>query len=247
MKELSLRITFTEPILGSLNNNPDIFDDWSKAPNEKRAEENAALANAIKWRKLSEGGTVLPESEQPTTQEAAEDTEEKVEKQTTVFPRNPDGTIFCYDYQWRGFFKEALAVGIEIGALAMGNLSKWLIRKTVDSMLFVAERRVPFLDPSGQPIKTVNLLQRPLRAMTMRGERICLARSEILPAGTQVNYTAKWLECAAKSTSKMSITLDAVIWALDYGALKGFGQWRGGGYGRFGYEITGQAGSPKFS
>ena len=231
-----VKITFIEDILGSLNNNPNVFNEFqaTKAPTpEKAAEEKIAVLGEM------------------TTEELEKATDENIEKQTTVFPRNTDGKIdgvpknacFCFDYQWRGFFKEALQLGTEIGEDAMGKLSKWTIRKAVDSVLFVAERRIPFL-MDGKPITEVRQLERPLRAMTARGERICLARSEIIPAGATVLFTLKWLE-NKNGKSTQNIKLDAILWALDYGALKGFGQWRGGGFGRFTYEISEVAESKK--
>lgn len=224
LNKRSLHITFTEPLLGSLNNNPEIFKEFTeeKAFRESKTHTAAKAAEEV--------GAVLGEM-------PPEEAEETITKQTTVFPRNTDGTLFCWDYQWRGFFKEALGIGTEIKEEAMGNLSKWTIKKTVDAMLFVIERRIQFLDATGQPIKECTQLERPLRAQTMRGERICLARSEILPAGTQVRFTLAWMQ-NSDPKSKMNVKEPALIWALDYGALKGFGQWRGGGYGRFSYTIS---------
>ena len=230
MNKRIINITFTEDVLGSLNNNPKIFGEFqeTKAPTaEKAAEERATVLGAM------------------TPEELEKATEDKIEKQTTVFPRNKDGklvglpseTCFCFDYQWRGFFKEALQLGTEVGETAMGKLSKWTIRKAVDSLVFVVERRIPFyLD--GKPITEVNQLERPLRAMTARGERICLARSEIIPAGATLTFTLQWLTNNSQKSTQ-NITEEALLWALDYGALKGFGQWRGGGFGRFTYEISG--------
>jgi hypothetical protein len=170
---------------------------------------------------------------------------EVIKKQTTVFPRNTDGKLiegmpvdarFCYDYQWGGFLKESLQLGTEIGEKAMGKLSKWTIRKAVASMVFIAERRIPFMF-DGKPITEVGMLERPLRAQTPQGERICLARSEAIPAGTTVEFTLTWFENNnTKSTQR--INEDALTWGLDYGKFKGFGQWRNGGYGRFTYEMT---------
>lgn len=218
MNKCKIHIVFKEPVLGSLNNNVNVFSKYiaSKAPTpEKKAEEIATIQGEM------------------TDEEVAE----QIEEQTTVFPKNKDGQCFCYDYQWRGFFKEALIVGTEIGEKMMGKLSRWSIKKTVDSMLFVVERRILFLDAAGNPISEVQQLERPLRAMTQRGERICLARSEIIPADAQVTFNLTWLENRNRD-SKQRITRECLLWALEYGSLKGFGQWRGGGYGRFGYTLT---------
>lgn len=248
MKQLKVKITFIEPVLGSLNNNPEIMREFTaaKAGDPKKADEEVAaiMAAGSKLKQndgTSGGGEVKGEAVE------GEDIEETIEKQTTVFPRNPDGTLFCWDYQWRGFFKEAFSIGTELAEHdkqakeAMGSLSKWKAKGAVDSLLFVAERRIAFIGPDGQPIKEVSQLERPLRATTMRGERVCLARSEIVPAGTSVIFTLNWLEAPNKGAkpSKSAITEKAIAWALGYGALKGFGQWRGGGYGRFSGEFLG--------
>lgn len=226
MNSLKIHITFLQDVLGSSNNNPSVLTDFGlkNAPNaEAKAEESIAV--------LGKDVSTMTDDEIDAINA------QNLEKQTTVFPRMPDGTIFCWDYQWRGFFKEALAVGTEVSDKDLKGISKWTVRKTVDSMLFIRERRIPLLDSLGQPISKVKLFERPLRAQTMRGERICLARSETIPAGSKCSFTAGWLENKnPKSTQK--ITKEALIWALDYGALKGFGQWRGGSFGSFSYEIS---------
>lgn len=240
MNSIKLKIKFIEDILGSLNNNPNIFDEFQSA---KLMEEAAKAGSTVTPKEAEaklaeERPTIVGEM---TAEEMADD---KIEKQTTVFPRNtdkklagmPENARFSYDYQWRGFFKEALQLGTELKEEKLGILSKWTVRKAVDSMVFLAERRIPFLNAAGEPITEVKLLERPLRAMTQRGERICLARSEIIPAGATASFTLKWLESADKK-SKQRITREMLLWALDYGCLKGFGQWRGGGFGRFEYEI----------
>lgn len=94
MKQLKIKVTFIEPVLGSTNNNPNISTDFNKpAPTpEKQKEEQEALKNANKFSASqkqddmrSTGGTILAEAEE-------EETVEK--KQTTVFPRSADGTVF---------------------------------------------------------------------------------------------------------------------------------------------------------
>ncbi len=220
MQKRSIHIVFTEPVLGSTNNNPEVFSEYqaSKAPTPEKKEEEIKVV---------------------TGEMTDAEVEETVEKQTTIFPKEKDGSLFCWDYQFRGFFKEAMGVGTEIGDKAMGKLSKWTLKKCVDSMLFVVERRIPFMNAEGRKImkEDIKLLERPLRAQTMRGERICLARSEVVPAGSTVDFTVQWLECQnVKST--YNIKEEAITWALEYAALKGFGQWRGGGFGRFTYTMT---------
>lgn len=234
MNTLIVHVTFTEPVLGSSNNNPEVLTEHIKAKAEATAspEFKHHATKAPTTEKQQEEIQALGITADLTEAEA----EEMTEKQTTIFPKNPDGSVFCWDYQIRGFFKEALWMGCEIGEPELKSLSKWTIKKCVDSLLFVAERRIPFLSPDNQPITKVEIMERPMRVTTMRGERVCLARSEVVPAGAKLTFTLKWLE-AKSSKSKYFLTQEAIVWALNYAALKGFGQWRSGGYGRFTYTL----------
>ena len=70
--------------------------------------------------------------------------------------------------------------------------------------------------------------QRPLRAQTAQGERVSLANSEEIPAGATCEFEVL---CMDDTHEK------AVYEWLDYGELRGIGQWRNSGKGRFVYEI----------
>ena len=194
MKELKVKITLLEPVLGSSPNNTEIFSDYiaSQAPDAlSREEEIEALG-----------------------------VEAVDEKGTTVFPKMEDGTPFLWDYQIRGFFKSAC------DALNMANPSKKLpaYKKKIDKLVFINERKVLYTIPQD---KEIGYLQRPLRAQTAQGERVALAKSEMLPEGTTAEFTVKVLQ---------DDLLNRVKEWLDYGALNGLGQWRNGSYGRFTWE-----------
>ena len=96
-------------------------------------------------------------------------------------------------------------------------------KKVIDGLVFVGPRSIK-LNPAGE----IGVCQRPLRANTMQGERVALASSEELPAGTTADFEIILLD----------ESLEAVVreW-LDYGALRGIGQWRNSGKGRFSYEV----------
>lgn len=211
MKTETLKIvaTFTEPTLATSPGNPELLEEF------KNPRDDAKLAEEI--------AAVTPE-----------EAEERVERASTVFPKDAQG-IFLWDYQLRGFFKEKLYSLIELGQC---DLSKWNYKKAVDLFLFVNPRRirywragVPILKPDGD-------LQRPLRAVTMQGDRVALARSEMVEAGAQFKAEIVLLrpEKALKKSSAQALTMADVRACLDMGKLVGFSQWRGGGFGRFEWQ-----------
>lgn len=212
MKILTLKakLTFVEPVLGTASGNPQIQEEFkaSKAPTiEKGKEEVAAVT--------------------PATEE---DLAEQIEKASTVFPKDEHG-VFAWDYQIRGYFKGALYPLIETGQV---KLSKWCYAKVVDLFVFVNPRRIYFKRPDGTNCdkSDITTLQRPLRAKTMQGDRIALARSEQLPPGVTLEFEISYLPGTAKSVHK-DLTMDDLKDCLDYGRLVGYSQWRGGGFGRF--------------
>ena len=73
----------------------------------------------------------------------------------------------------------------------------------------------------------VGLCQRPLRAQTAQGERVALSISECIKAGAVIEFTVKCLSDEHEA---------AVREWLDYGELRGIGQWRNSGKGRFIWE-----------
>ena len=106
----------------------------------------------------------------------------------------------------------------------IANMSWIPYKKTIDKQIFVFPRKIYLILPEGGK---VTFIERPLRGETMRGERICLARSESVPAGTTIHIE---ISCLNKK-------LEGFIpqW-LKYGRLMGLGQWRSSGMGRF--EVT---------
>ncbi len=74
-----------------------------------------------------------------------------------------------------------------------------------------------------------DVLERPLRGQTARGERITLLASERVLPPAQIVFTVELIE-------HKEVTLDTIRAILDYGKYKGLGQWRNGGWGRFEFE-----------
>jgi len=140
-----------------------------------------------------------------------------VEKTKTIFPRDSNGAPSLMAHQIKGFFKEAcraLSINKEYRSSKLRAY-----KKEVADRIFVYPKYIPL-----ERVENVYDFQRPLRAQTPMGERIALANSETASSGVVVHFTVK------------TIVEDGLEYArewLDYGELKGLGQWRNAGYGRF--------------
>lgn len=154
------------------------------------------------------------------------------DKGVTGFHRDEQGNPIVYDYTWKGYFKEAVSHLRTIPTTESKGLTSY--KKKIDGLLFVYPRRIPLI-LSGP----ITLNQRPLRAETMQGPRITLACSEQVPAGTRVTF-----ELVSLSDSILSEEL-LREW-MDYGAIKGFGQWRNASWGRLEYTMT-RTTTPEFA
>jgi hypothetical protein len=198
MKEIKARLTFVEEILGTASADPEIHSTFiaSNAPDAmSRKEEIEAVG-----------------------------VEEVIEKSMTVFPRNKEGMPILWDYQIKGFFKNACSTLRKVSGTKSSGIKAF--KKEIDGLIFIEERMIPF-----ENYGEIGNCQRPLRASTAQGERVALANSESIPAGAQVEFTIKCL-CDAH--------LAAVIEWLDYGILNGIGQWHNSGKGRFTWEQIGE-------
>ena len=206
MKTIQIKLKFIEPILGTAPANPDIYRDFigSKAPDAATVEDEVAALGV----------------------------DEVAEKGMTVFPRNAYGQPIIWDYQVKGFFKDACGMLSRIGGKDETTGKKKKVnesskltayKKIIDGLIFVQPRQIPIIFDG-----EMGICQRPLRAQTMQGERVALAMSEEIPAGAEIRFD---VICLADENEA------AVLEWLDYGILRGLGQWRNSGKGRFGYEI----------
>lgn len=94
-----------------------------------------------------------------------------------------------------------------------------------------ALQRVGIAEHRKIPIKVngeMGICERPLRAATPMGERVALSISESIPAGSTLEFEILCMTDVMK---------ELVMECLDYGALRGLGQWRNSGKGRFEYEV----------
>ena len=165
MKQIKVKLTFTEKSLGTANNNKDIHGDYiaSKAPNAKSKEEEIAAIGV----------------------------EEYTDKQMTVFPKDDSGNPFFWDYQIKGFFKDSCSALQRCKGedFSKASCSMKAFKKIIDGVIFIEERKIP-IDMNGG---SMGVLERPLRAQTAQGERVALASSETIPEGSSIVFTVTCL------------------------------------------------------
>ena len=193
MNQYQITLTFTEPLLGTVPLNREVYADY--------------IASRV------EGTHALDE---------VDTIEEATEKGTTGFHRQ-DGTPAIYDYAVKGMFKDAAGMLRRVPGTASVKLTAY--KKIIDGLVFVTPRLIP-LTVAGE----LGILERPLRAQTAQGERVSLARSEMAPAGSVLAFTVQVLG--------KDVTEETLREWLDYGSLRGMGQWRNGGYGRYMYTLA---------
>lgn len=165
-----------------------------------------------------DNGAEIPEAVEVAELEALP-VDEQIEKGMTVFPRTEDGRPFLYDYQIKGFFKGTCAMLKKVPGTRSSKVKAY--KKEIDGLIFPLERQIVFENAE------MDVCQRPLRAQTMQGERVALAMSEEIKAGCSVTFTVAYFLDDQEALIRE--------W-LDYGSLRGIGQWRNSGKGRFSWE-----------
>lgn len=196
MKDLRVKLTFIECVLGTSPGNKEVATTYIMSQN--------------------------PDGVADDELDTHEDVQDRIEQKTTFFPKE-DGKLFIWDYQIKGFFKDACSMLKRMPGSQSSEMKAH--KKIIDGGIFPFPRKI-MIDLSSE----VTFIERPLRAQTPQGERIALARSEAVPAGSTIEFSIKVLNDAWRKI--------VVEW-LDYGELRGIGQWRNSGMGRFTYKILG--------
>lgn len=201
METRKYEITLTEQMLGSKPMDAEVFSSF------------------VASKKLDDELKSAPPSDE--LKAAARTAEiEGLEKGMTVFHRDEDGkTPILWDYQVKGFFKSACESLRRDGESKSAAVKAY--KKIIDGNVFVYPRKIALKMPKDGK---VGVLERPLRAQTMQGERVALAKSETVPEGTKFTIEVKTV-----GSGLFSLVEE---W-LDYGELRGIGQWRNGSFGRF--------------
>lgn len=191
---MKIRITFLDELLGTQPMDSKLHEEYiaSKAPDAKSREEEVAIMGI----------------------------DGVVEKGKTTFPCLDDGTPFVWDYQIKGYFKDACGMLRMVSGTKASKIKAY--KKTIDGLIFVTPRKIP-IKLNGE----MGNCQRPLRASTPQGERVALSNSDTVPEGSSIE-----LEIVLLDESHRTLIEEL----LNYGELRGLGQWRNSGKGRFRWE-----------
>jgi len=232
MHTKKIRITLIEELLGTKSANKDllathVLTKANDVPDEAREEELLQAAH------IEDASTSIFDLDYDAPEHKAlilaqhkawclKDTKALDVLNPQVAAVRKHGHPVFWDYMLKGFFKDAC------GALRVveGTKSKGVkaYKKNIDGLIFPAPRKVRFQLPEGG---FIGVCERPLRVQTMQGERVALARSETVPEGSTLDFEITYL------------TEDLWPWIeemLNYGRLRGLGQWRNSGKGRFSWE-----------
>ena len=119
MLKRTVKLTFTEPILGTVTKDPDVYAAYIAS--------KAAL----------------------TDDELAEElaTVEKVEEKGWTGFHMLNGQPILYDYVLKGFFKDACGMLRRIAGTKSSKLRAY--KKEIDGLVFIAPRQIPLLLPDG--------------------------------------------------------------------------------------------------
>ncbi len=196
--KMTVELTHTEPVLGTSPGNPETYTTFIESKRPEASENTENEAECL-----------------PAVAE-------ELHKQSTVFLRTEKGEPFFYDYVFKGFFKDTCGMMLRV---ASADEKKYLraYRKIIDGLLYIKPRQVVL-----NPLGPMTWNERPLRAQTAQGERICLARSEQLPAGTTCTFDVLLFDPKLQGYVEQ--------W-LDQGEWRGLGCWRNAGWGRFTAKI----------
>lgn len=193
---MKVRLTLTEEMLGTKAANANVFADFIASK--------------------------APDGDK--RKEELETAEHREESGTTVFHQQ-NGQVGIWDYQIKGFFKDACGACNRFDSDARDGLEKLSAYKTkIDGCIFIEPRFIPIQIAEGQEI---GICERPLRADTAQGPRVSVCRSETVPAGSTIEIDIKIMSKELKNYVE--------LW-LNYGAMRGLGQWRNSGKGRFTWE-----------
>lgn len=217
----AVELTLIEPMLGTVPKHLPTHGEYVQAKGAEGVEFIESIQADLPPEIQADLGDrrAAWDAEMATAPDAGEEG-----KGETGFHSLPDGTLAIYDYMIRGFFKESCGMLRR----TKGTLSAKVTahKKTVDGLVFVTPRLIALELLSDTAASS---LERPLRISGPTGERVALAKSDTVPAGTKLRFTLKIVGDA--------VPQELLEEWLEYGAFHGLGQWRNASWRSFTYTL----------
>lgn len=246
MYYMHVEIEWLEKALATLPNNKELLAEYiaSNAPDAVSMEQE--IASIGQEEVLNKKINVFPKGTFSYDEKVGR-YYDLFDKQTEI-PKDDVEEVsnipFYYNYQIRGFFKDSCGLlsradnvdedtGKKISASESSKLKAY--KKVIDGCIFVFPRRIGievpdmYLDDDGETfINTydengnLKIIQRPLRTSGPNGERVAIAASEMIPAGSKMKFTIGMTSLKFKP---------AIVEWLNYAAVHGISGWRNSGMG----------------
>lgn len=195
-KYIKVKARFLEDMLATANSDKEIHEKYiaSKAPDALSKEEEVAAFGV----------------------------DEVARQGKTIFMKDENGNPYFWNYQLKGFCKEACGMLKKCGKEEYNKASAEIRahKKEIDGLVMVTPRKISLNMEGGN----IGDCQRPLRVSGPQGERVALADSESVPEGTTFEFNI---------VVYRDNMVNAVAEWLTYAGVKGLGQWRNIGKGRF--------------
>lgn len=215
--KLHVKLTFIESILGTAAADPQVYEKYIAS----RAVSPATVTDE-NGKDSTEMVADLAKSQEETAviADMTDGADNDSGATITVFPKE-DGKPFFWDYQIKGFLKDACGMLSRVKGSECSKVKAY--KKVIDGLIFPKPRKI-FIETD----KPITLCSRPLRAQTAQGERIAIACSEEIAEGATCEFDIELFEPSYVAMVKE---------ILDYGEYRGTSQWRNSGKGRFTWEL----------
>ena len=168
-KTMRIRIEFTEPILGAVPKDEEIYTSFiaSKAPDAETAKEEIERIGVT----------------------------DMVDKGTTGFLMDDEGEPVLSEHVIKGFLSGTAKALRRIPGKTTESSKMAAYDQKIKTLIFIYPRFIKLVPPADVDEDDIlKVKQRPLRASTPQGERTALASSETMPAGTTAEFEIQLMD-----------------------------------------------------
>lgn len=214
MKKMFIRCTLLEEALGMTPSSEEALQTFMEI-RKKKLEK--------KWGSIE--GKVAEEMK--IIQANIDSLKDENRKGLSIFPKDLEGNPIFWDYQIRGFFKDQFRALKDVQVDSFKGFKK-TPAVLVDRAIFVGPRIIKIQLPEGTEVEECTRILRTPKNNNPDIHQTAFKVSESVPAGSIIKFAINVID---------ESYVDHVMMALEYGAIRGFGEWRNSGKGIFRFEI----------